>query len=249
MVRRDACLRGGGIEQQLAEGREGRNLCRTFERHIVGSWCLVRRPCQINLNIVADHAHADLNRKALLTIAAIIVEVAFRPVLTIGNGRYPLAKHGFRIVHQLVAGGKDHILAVALHQFDEALCAKPGGCDLCLDVVAELPRGTAVVADEIPHRFVALAAAVDLRAGKQHALGIDVGNVDDQARCGCTDIDMMCCVGGITDEAFLIKNRHNDSEIRRMAGAMIRVVMHHNVTLLPSATIERISDTSEIARY
>ena len=56
---------------------------------------------------------------------------------------------------------------------------------------------------------------VELEAVEQHALGEDVGNVDDQPRRRGADVDVVGGVGREADQFALEEHRHDDGDVRR----------------------------------
>ena len=156
-------------------------------------------------------------------------------------------RHALGVVHQLLGRVEHHLPPIAVHQFDEPFGAEPRGGDLRFEVVLQLPRGAAVAADEFPHRLVAFAALKKLGAGEQHALGEDVGDIDDQSRRCRTDVEMVRGVGRISDQRALVEYRNDHRDIRRVTRSVIGVVVNDEVALMPFAALQRIANPREIA--
>ena len=184
----------------------------------------------------------------LAAVSAVVVQPSLGPVFTVRNGCDPLAKHLFRIIHQLVAGPENEVFAVAVQQLLEPLFAQPGRRDLRLYVIDQLTRSAGVVADEVPQRLIAGALAVQLGSGKQHALRINVGNIDDQTGRGSADIDVVRGVAGIPDQVAFVENRDDNGQVGGMRRPVIRVVVDHNIALVPFPVIQRILNACQIAR-
>ena len=248
LIGRDFHVRGHGIEQQRADGAEAGDLGRAFERHVERGLDLLGRAGEIDLDAIALDAHADLDRQPHVAVLAVVVEKALGAIFAVGNGGDALTQHALGVVHQLLGRVEHDLPAVAVHQLDEAFGAEPRRSDLRIEIVLQLPRGAAVAADEFPHRLVALAALVKLGAGKQHALGENVGDVDDQSRRRRADVEMVRGVGRISDQHALVENRHDDRDIRRMARSVIGVIVDDEVALMPFAVLQRIANAGEIAR-
>ena len=96
--------------------------------------------------------------------------------------------------------------------------------------------------------LVAHAALVELGAREEHALGVDVGDVDDEARRRCPDVEVVRGVGRIGDELAVVEYGNHDRDVGGMAGPVVGVVVDDHVALVPDPALQGVPNPFEIAR-
>ena len=203
---------------------------------------------QVDGDVVALDDDGDLHAQTLAAVAAVVVEPALRAVGTVRDLANLLTHHAFGVVHQLIARGLQGRKAILPDQVLEAFHAEAGGRDLRLDVVAQHGRHAAVVAHELPQAFVTHALAVEFDAGEQHALGKDIGNIDDESRRGRADVDVVRGVGREADDLALPEDGDGDENIRAVTRAMVGVVVDDDVALVPLAILQGLLNPLEVSR-
>ena len=155
--------------------------------------------------------HTNLHGQPNVTVLAVIIQKSFSAVFTVRNLFYLLPQYPLGIVHQLTGRCQDRVLAVTFHQFDETPNTQFGRSDLCFDITLQLFGGAAVSTQKLPHRNIADTFFIKLGAGKQHTLGIDIRNIDDQSWCGRTDVKVVSRIRRKTDQLVLIKTGDHNS--------------------------------------
>ena len=218
-----------------------------FEGHVEGCRHLRGGAGEVDLGRIALNAHRDLDRERLLAVPPVVVQEALGPVFAVGNRRDLAAQHALGIVHELLGRREHHVLAVLVQEFDEALDTELGGGDLGFDVAHHLARYPCVGLDELPERAVEFAALIELHALEKHALGEHVRHVDDEARRGRADIHMVCRVGRVAHELVVVEDRRHRGDVRRVARAVIGMVVNHDIAGLPGV-VQGFVDPPKVGR-
>ena len=246
LVRRHLDLGGLRVEEEGADRAEAGHLGRALEGHVEARLDLVGRARQVHLDAVAPDPHAHLDGEADVAVSPVVVEESLRPVLAVRDGRDPLAKDPFRIVHEL-AGRRDHVVvAEAIHELDEAPHPEAGGRDLGVEVVEELARRPRVVADVVPHRLVAPPRFVELGPREEHSLGVHVRNVDDEPRGRGPDVEVVGGVRRVADEPVAVEDGDDDRDVGGVARPVVGVVVDDDVPVRP-VPLHHLLDAFEVA--
>ena len=247
LVLRDMLGCGRAVQQERAESEVAGDLGRSLEGHVEGRRHLRRRAGEIDLRGIARDPHRDLDRKRRLPRASVVVQEAFGPVFAVRDRRDLAAQHALRVVHELLRRPEHHVLPVLVEQFDEPSHTELGRGDLGLDVAHYLTRHPRVGLDELPQRAVARAPFVELHALEQHALGEDIGDVDDQPRRRSTDVHVVRRVRREADQLAVVEDRRHRGDVRRVAGTVIGVVVDHDVAGAPRV-VQGLLDAPQIGR-
>ena len=135
---------------------------------------------------------------------------------------------------------------VALDEFDIAFGTDATGCDLGLHIAHHQIRDADIIAQQLPHRRVAVALLIHLDGLELQTLGIGVKRLDNAgaARGLTADIEVVGRGDGKTDEITPVENRYAKPDIRAVAGPAVRVVMHDDV-----AGQDRLSPSGECVEH
>ena len=165
--------------------------------------------------------------------APVIIHETFGVIITIRDLGDLAPQHGFGVIHQLLGGLFDSAATIGIHQFAIAFDAQFSGGNLRLKVAHHQPRHPGVARNIAPERVIALARLDQLKPVQKHAFGKHIRHVDDQARRGRADIEVVRRVGRKAHKITPVKDRHDDADVRRMAGTVIGVVVDHHIPLAP----------------
>ena len=245
-----------GVEQHRADGEPDRDVGGAFERHVDRPVGHLRRGAgQVDDQAVVLLGDGDDDRQLLLAgIVAVEIAVDRRlgAIDAVGQPGDRLAHQPLGMIHQRLAGELEGLEAVALDQLDHALGADPRGRDLGVHVADHEVGGADVVAHDLPDHLVLHAAVVDLDRLELQALGIGVDRLDDAARAGRqrADVEMMRRRCGEGDQASADEHRHDEGDVRAVAGAGIGVVVHDDVAGADhvAALLQRLQDAADVAR-
>ena len=141
--------------------------------------------------------------------------------------------------------------AVLVDQLDEPAGADLRRRDLRLHVADDEVRRAAVVAEDLPDHVVAAAFLLDLDRVELQPLGIGVGRVDDPAAAGRERAEVEVVRGGRreADEPAGVEDRHDERHVRLVRGAVVGVVVDHDVAGLPleAELLEAAVDPGDVA--
>ena len=108
-------------------------------------------------------------------------------------------------------------------------------------------RGAHAVVQQLPQRLVAHAPLVELDAVDQQALGVEVDEVDVEARRGGADVDQVRGGGGESEQAPFVENGQRHAHVGGVRCPVVRVVVKDDVAVVDVA-LQRAHEPADVER-